>query len=214
MPHNGVIVRTRVKICGITRADDAMVAADAGADAIGLVFYPPSPRHVEIARAEEILRVVPSFVTTVALFVNADSSTIAEVVSATGIDLLQFHGDETPEFCGAQGRPWLRALRMRPDIDLASEAQQYAQARGLLLDAYRPGLPGGTGETFEWSRVPEELGRRVIVAGGLDPGNVGQAIRALRPHAVDVSGGVEAGKGIKDPGKIRNFIDEVRRAEQ
>jgi phosphoribosylanthranilate isomerase len=207
-------MRTRVKICGITRASDALAAADAGADAIGLVFYPPSPRHVDISQAVEILRVVPAFLTTVALFVNAESGTVAEVVRETGIDLLQFHGDETPEFCRAQGRPWLRALRMRPDIDLVSEAERYAQARGLLLDAYRPGVPGGTGETFEWSRVPAELSRRVIVAGGLDPTNVGRAVRALRPYAVDVSGGVEAGKGIKDPVKIKDFIDEVRRAEQ
>jgi phosphoribosylanthranilate isomerase len=214
MPHNPYKMRTRVKICGITRVTDAVAAAEAGADAIGLVFYPPSPRHVEVEQAQAIMRELPAFVTTVALFVNADASTVAEVVDATGVDLLQFHGDETPEFCAAQRRPWLRAVRMRADIDLEDEAERYAGARGLLLDAYRPGVPGGTGETFEWSRVPESLGGRVIVAGGLTPSNVGDAIRALRPVAVDVSGGVEADKGIKDPVKVKTFIDEVRRAEQ
>jgi phosphoribosylanthranilate isomerase len=214
MPHNPYKMRTRVKICGITRVTDAVAAAEAGADAIGLVFYPSSPRHVEVEQAQAIMRELPAFVTTVALFVNADASTVAEVVDATGVDLLQFHGDETPEFCAAQRRPWLRAVRMRADIDLEDEAERYAGARGLLLDAYRPGVPGGTGETFEWSRVPESLGGRVIVAGGLTPSNVGDAIRALRPVAVDVSGGVEADKGIKDPVKIKTFIDEVRRAEQ
>ena len=206
-------MRTRVKICGLTRERDVQAAVVLGADAIGLVFYPPSPRHVEVEQAQAIMRELPAFVTTVALFVNADASTVAEVVDATGVDLLQFHGDETPEFCAAQRRPWLRAVRMRADIDLEDEAERYADARGLLLDAYQPGVPGGTGETFEWSRVPESLGGRVIVAGGLTPSNVGDAIRALRPVAVDVSGGVEADKGIKDPVKIKTFIDEVRRAE-
>lgn len=207
-------MRTRVKICGITRAADGVVAAEAGADAIGLVFYPPSPRNVDLAQAAEIVGVLPPFVTTVALFVNADRDTITRVVSVLGVDLLQFHGDEEPAFCAQHGRPWLRALRMRPDLDLPTEARRFDQARGLLLDAYRPGLPGGTGETFDWGRVPDDLARRVIVAGGLNPGNVGAAVRSLRPYAVDVSGGVEAEKGIKDPDKIREFINEVRRAEQ
>ena len=207
-------MRTRVKICGITRPEDAVAAAEAGTDAIGLVFYPPSPRHVGTTRAAEIVRELPPFVTTVALFVNAESGQVAQVVSEVGVDLLQFHGDETPAFCGAQGRPWLRALRMRPDIDLEAEARRYEDARGLLLDAYRPGVPGGTGEAFDWDRVPSALAGRVVVAGGLDPTNVGDAVRTLRPFAVDVSGGVEAAKGIKDPAKIKMFIDEVRRAEQ
>lgn len=207
-------MRTRVKICGITRVSDAVAAAEAGADAIGLVFYPPSPRNVDLARAAEIARALPPFVTTVALFVNADRDAIARVVDEIGVDLLQFHGDEDPSFCGQHGRPWLRALRMRPDLDLLAEAGRFGQARGLLLDAYQPGLPGGTGETFDWGRVPADLARRVIVAGGLDPGNVGTAVRSLRPYAVDVSGGVEAEKGVKDPVKIRAFINEVRRAEQ
>jgi phosphoribosylanthranilate isomerase len=205
---------TRVKICGITRPEDARAAVEAGADAIGLVFYPPSPRHVTVERAVEVVATLPPFVTTVALFVNAEASVIAEVIAATEVDLLQFHGDETPEACSGHGRPWLRALRMRPDIDLLAEAERYAAARGLLLDAYRPGVPGGTGTTFDWSRVPPDMARRIVVAGGLDPGNVGDAVSRLRPYAVDVSGGVEAEPGIKDPQKIRRFIDEVRRAEQ
>lgn len=206
-------MRTRVKVCGITRVADALVAAEAGADAIGLVFYPPSPRHIDIGQAAQIVRALPPFVTTVALFVNAEDRVIADVVREVGVDLLQFHGDETPAFCARHGRPWLRALRMRPDIDLRQEAGSFAAARGLLLDAYRPGVPGGTGDTFDWQRVPQDLAPRVIIAGGLDPANVGAAVRALRPYAVDVSGGVEADKGIKDPDKIRAFIDEVRRAE-
>ena len=206
-------MRTRVKVCGITRVADALVAAEAGADAIGLVFYPPSPRHIDIGQAAQIVRALPPFVTTVALFVNAEDRVIADVVRDVGVDLLQFHGDETPAFCARHGRPWLRALRMRPDIDLRQEAGSFAAARGLLLDAYRPGVPGGTGDTFDWQRVPQDLAPRVIIAGGLDPANVGAAVRALRPYAVDVSGGVEADKGIKDPAKIRAFIDEVRRAE-
>lgn len=192
---------------------DALVAAEAGADAIGLVFYPPSPRHIDIGQAAQIVRALPPFVTTVALFVNAEDRVIADVVRDVGVDLLQFHGDETPAFCVRHGRPWLRALRMRPDIDLRQEAESFGAARGLLLDAYRPGVPGGTGDTFDWQRVPQDLAPRVIIAGGLDPANVGAAVRALRPYAVDVSGGVEADKGIKDPAKIRAFIDEVRRAE-
>lgn len=207
-------MRTRVKICGITRESDALAAAEAGADAIGLVFYPPSPRHVDIDRAAAIVRRLPPFLTTVGLFVNAGHQSVAEVVREVGVDLLQFHGDEAPDFCGAHGRPWLRALRMRPGIDLRSEAERFGGARGLLLDAYRPGVPGGTGDTFDWARVPAELAPRVIVAGGLDPDNVGTVVRALRPYAVDVSGGVEVDKGIKDPVKIMAFINEVRRAEQ
>ena len=214
MPHNAAMRRVRIKICGLTREADAFAAVEAGADALGFVFYPPSPRHVEVAQAARIVRRLPPFVTTVALFVNPTADTVDEVVTAVGVDLLQFHGDEPPDFCRAHGRPWLKALRMRPDIDLAGEAERYSAARGLLLDAYRPGTPGGTGETFDWSRVPQSLAARIVVAGGLDPGNVGAAVRQLRPYAVDVSGGVEAEKGIKDPDKIREFIDEVRRAEQ
>jgi phosphoribosylanthranilate isomerase len=214
LPHNAQVTRVRVKICGITRLADALAAVEAGADAIGFVFYPPSPRHVTVKQAQAIASRLPPFVTTVGLFVNADGVAIAEVVETVGVDLLQFHGDEPPDFCNAHRRPWLRALRMRPDIDLETEAEAFSAARGLLLDAYRPGVPGGTGETFDWSRIPMWLAARIVVAGGLEPGNVGDAVRRLRPYAVDVSGGVESAKGIKDPVKIREFMNEVRRAEQ
>lgn len=207
-------MRTRVKICGITRDEDALAAVEYGADAIGFVFYEPSPRHVTVERAASIALRLPPFVTTVALFVNAEADAIARVVGEVGVDLLQFHGQECAAYCAQHGRPWIRAVRMKPDTDLISAQAEFAAGRGLLLDAYRPGVPGGTGETFDWDRIPPQLAPRIVLAGGLGPGNVGDAIRRVRPYAVDVSGGVEADKGIKDPDKIKAFIEEVRRAEQ
>jgi len=206
-------MRTRVKICGITRPEDGREAARLGADAIGLVFYPPSPRAVTPERAAAIVRELPPFVTTVGLFVNADAETIAAAVATAGLDLLQFHGDESPADCVGHGRPWIKALRMAPGLDVAAAARRYAGARGILLDAYRPGMPGGTGETFDWERIPADLDLPLILAGGLDPANVGEAVRRVRPWAVDVSGGVEAQKGIKDATKMAAFIDEVRRVD-
>ncbi len=206
-------MRTRVKICGITRPEDGREAARLGADAIGLVFYPPSPRAVTPAQAAAIVRELPPFVTTVGLFVNADAGTIAAAVEAAGLDLLQFHGDESPADCAGHGRPWIKALRMAPGLDVAAEVRRYAGARGILLDAYRPGVPGGTGETFDWERIPADRNLPLILAGGLDPANVGEAVRRVRPWAVDVSGGVEAQKGIKDAAKMAAFIDEVRRVD-
>lgn len=207
-------MRTRVKICGITREQDADAAVDAGADALGFVFYEPSPRYISVDRAAAITRSLPPFVTTVALFVNAESEWIARVVDEVGVDLLQFHGQECAEYCAAHRRPWIRAVAMKPGVDLFVLQAEFAAGRGLLLDAYRPGIPGGTGETFDWDRIPAPMASRVVLAGGLDAGNVGDAVRRVRPYAVDVSGGVEAEKGIKDPRKIKAFIDEVRRAEQ
>ena len=207
-------MKTRVKICGITREQDAAAAVEYGADALGFVFYEPSQRHVGVAQAAAICRTLPPFVTTVALFVNADADTIARVVGEVGVDLLQFHGDEPAEFCGRHQRPWIRAVRVRPGVDLAAIEQEFAGARGLLLDTYRAGVPGGTGETFDWDCIPADLAPRIVLAGGLDAGNVGEAVRCVRPFAVDVSGGVEASKGIKDAAKIKAFIEEVRRAEQ
>lgn len=207
-------MKTRVKICGITREQDAAAAVEHGADAIGLVFYAPSPRHVSIGQAAAICRQLPPFVTTVALFVDADAATIAQVVDEVGVDLLQFHGDETPEACNGHRRPWIRAVRMRPETDLAAEQARFSAGRGLLLDAYRPGVPGGTGDVFDWARIPATLSAKIVLAGGLSAANVGDAVRRVRPFAVDVSGGVEAAKGIKDPVKIKAFIDEVRHAEQ
>jgi len=207
-------MRTRIKICGITRPEDALAAAEEGADAVGLVFYPPSPRHVEIGQAAAIAAQLPPFVTTVGLFVNADAETIAEVVARVGIDLIQFHGNECPDYCSGHGRPWIRALRMKDDVDLDSEMERFSSARGLLLDAYRPGVPGGTGETFDWERIPHGVGGQVILAGGLDPSNVAQAVSQVRPWAVDVSGGVESAPGIKSRDLIAGFVEAVRRGEQ
>lgn len=207
-------MRTRVKICGITREQDAVAAVSHGADAIGLVFYEPSPRHVTIEQAAGICRQLPPFVTSVALFVDADAELVARVVERVGVDLLQFHGNESAGFCAAHGRPWIRAVRMQSNTDLAALQRTYAMARGLLLDTYRPGVPGGTGESFDWTRIPPKLAPRVVLAGGLNAENVGGAVREVGPFAVDVSGGVEAAPGIKDANKIKAFIDEVRRAER
>ncbi len=207
-------MRTRIKICGITRAEDARAAVQAGADALGFVFYPPSPRYVEAGEAASIIRSLPPFITTVALFVNADRETIAEVLGETGIDLIQFHGNECPDYCAEHGRPWIKAVRMKDDVDLDKVARDYAGARALLLDAYRPGVPGGTGEAFDWRRIPVELAGRIVLAGGLTPDNVADAVRQVRPYAVDVSGGVEVEKGIKDADKIKRFMRGVRFGEQ
>ncbi len=202
-------MRTRVKICGITRLEDALAAAGAGADALGFVFYPPSPRNIEVERAAEITAALPPFVTTVALFVNADAETIAEVVRKARIDLLQFHGNECPDYCAQHGRPWIKAIRMKEGVDPEAEARRYAGAQALLLDAYRPGVPGGTGEAFDWDRIPSSLAPRIVLAGGLTPENVTEAVRRVRPWAVDVSGGVEAAPGVKDADKIERFLRGV-----
>ncbi|MBF8779339.1 phosphoribosylanthranilate isomerase [Pseudomonas fulva] len=202
----------RSKICGITRIEDAMAAAEAGADAIGLVFYARSPRAVDVRQARAIIAELPPFVTTVGLFVNASRCELNEILEAVPLDLLQFHGDETPADCEGYHRPWIKALRVRPGDDLEAACQLYAGARGILLDTYVPGVPGGTGEAFDWSLVPPRLSKPVILAGGLAAHNVARAIDQVRPHAVDVSGGVEQGKGIKDPEKIEAFLRAVRQA--
>jgi phosphoribosylanthranilate isomerase len=206
-------ITTRIKICGITCPKDAEQAAKLGADAIGLVFYGPSPRNVDIEQACAVLDVLPPFVTTVGLFVDATADVINGVLEKVNLDLLQFHGDESPEFCDGFERPWIKAIRMAEGVDLHAEAERYAQSWGLLLDAYHPALPGGTGASFEWSRVPHDLQTSVVLAGGLTPENVGEAIRTVRPYAVDVSGGVESEKGIKDWGKMADFIAAVRAAD-
>lgn len=206
--------RTRVKICGITRPEDALVAVEAGADALGLVFYPPSPRCVSLAQAEAIIESLPPFVSVVGLFVNAEAGEIAEAVRRLSLDLIQFHGSECPDDCAGFGRPYIKAIRVREDTDLPAERTRYRQARALLLDTYRPGVPGGTGERFDWSLIPSALAGEVVLAGGLDAENIESAIRQVRPYAVDVSGGVEAAKGIKDPAKLRAFMRGVRRADE
>lgn len=204
---------TAIKICGMTRVEDALVAAHCGAHAIGLVFHKPSPRYVAPARAKEIAHALPPFVTSVGLFVDADADTVRAVMSETQINLLQFHGDETPQYCRQFGAPYLKALRVRPGADLLQYAHDYGDAQGLLLDAYVEGVPGGTGTTFDWSLIPQNLPLPVVLSGGLTPENVTAAIRAVRPWAVDVSSGVEASKGVKDAAKIAAFISGVRNAD-
>ncbi len=202
-------MRTRVKICGITRTRDGRTAAAAGADAIGLVFYANSPRYVEINQAAEIASALPPFVTKVALFVNAPADEIERVVSQVPIDLIQFHGNESPDYCSAQGMPYIKAIRMRPGVNLYEQRELYHHAGGLLVDSYRAGVPGGTGETFNWSLIPADLCAEITLAGGLTPANVAAAIRTVHPWGVDVSGGVEAAKGIKDANAIEQLIRGV-----
>lgn len=207
-------MRTRIKICGITRVQDAIAAANYGADAIGLVFAEQSPRRVDIEQAAWIARAVPPFVSIVALFVNPDAAEIRQVIEAVQPDLLQFHGEEVPAFCASFGRPFLKAVRVRPDLDLLQCAADFAGARGLLLDAYAPDAHGGTGHRFDWSLIPPELPLPVVLAGGLEPGNVAEAVRRVRPWAVDVSSGVEAAKGIKDAAKVAAFIAAVKLVDE
>lgn len=201
----------RIKICGITRVDDALAAAQAGADAIGLVFHPGSPRAVSIEQARTIVGALPPFVTTVGLFVDAEQASIQAVLEQVPLDLLQFHGDEPDDFCQRFNRPYIKAVRVRPGDDLNALAAKWPGACGILLDSYKPGVPGGTGETFDWSMIPSQRSWRLILAGGLQAQNVRQAIGQTAPWAVDVSGGVEAAKGIKDLAKINAFIHEVKR---
>jgi len=202
----------RSKICGITRVEDALAAVEAGADAIGLVFYAKSPRAVTVQQARSIINAMPPFVTTVGLFVDASRCELGEILDAVPLDLLQFHGDESPENCEGYHRPYIKALRVKPGDDIAAQVVLYKNASGVLLDTYVPGIPGGTGEAFDWALVPEGLSKPIILAGGLTAENVAQAIARVRPYAVDVSGGVEAAKGIKDAQKIRAFMQAVRAA--
>ncbi len=201
---------TRIKICGITRPGDAAEAVAAGADAIGLVFFAPSPRAIPVARAAEIARKAPPFVSVVGLFVNPEADWVREVLKEVPLDLLQFHGDEAPAFCASFARPWIKAVRVNGPDAVTRGFQDYSAARGILVDAYHPDRYGGTGQVFDWSLIPDERSAPVILAGGLTPENVAGAIRQVRPWAVDVSGGVEISKGIKDRKRICEFIKEVR----
>ncbi|VXB98645.1 N-(5'-phosphoribosyl)anthranilate isomerase [Pseudomonas sp. 8AS] len=196
----------RSKICGITRVEDALAAAAAGADAIGLVFYAKSPRAVSVAQARQIIAALPPFVTTVGLFVDAGRDELRQILAQVPLDLLQFHGDERAEQCEGHGRPYIKALRVKAGDDVAAQVARYPGAAGVLLDTFVEGVPGGTGLAFDWSLVPADLSKPVILAGGLTPENVAAAIARVRPYAVDVSGGVESAKGIKDADKIRAFI--------
>ena len=183
-----------------------------GVDAIGLVFYKPSPRHVEIPQAASIVASLPPFVTVVALFVNAEADDVSETLRHVRIDLLQFHGDEKPEFCASFGKPWIKALRVKPGMDVSAAMTKYAGASGFLLDAWHPDAMGGTGHGFDWSLTPPEKAGSVILAGGLRPENVVEALRTIQPYALDVSTGVETDtKGIKDVGKMAAFLEEVHR---
>lgn len=202
----------RSKICGITRVDDALTAAKAGADAIGLVFYAKSPRAVDVRQARQIVAALPPFVTTVGLFVNASRCEINEILDAVPLDMLQFHGDETPAQCEGFHRPWFKALRVGNGEDIETQVARYANASGILLDTFVAGVPGGTGERFDWSLIPAALAKPLILAGGLTAENVQQAIAQVRPYAVDVSGGVEASKGVKDASKVMAFVGRVRSA--
>lgn len=204
------MIRVRSKICGITRVEDALAAVEAGADAIGLVFYAKSPRAVSIEQAKAIVAALPPFVTSVGLFVDMPRETLQAVLREVPLDLLQFHGDESPADCEGFARPYIKALRVRADQDVARMMAPYSGACGILLDTFVEGVPGGTGAAFDWSLVPREAGKPIILAGGLTPDNVAQAIAQVRPYAVDVSGGVEAAKGIKDAGKVKAFLQAVQ----
>jgi phosphoribosylanthranilate isomerase len=196
----------RVKICGITSVDDALIAVESGADAIGLVFYEPSSRFVSIDQASAIAKAVGPFVTVVALFVNETKDVIENILKRVPIHVIQFHGDESAEFCEQFSRPYLKALRMHKDIEVGKVISSFSSASGILLDAYSPGVPGGTGETFDWQRVPKDSSKPIILAGGLTPENVGRAVVETNIYGVDVSGGVERAPGIKDATKIKTFI--------
>ena len=206
-------MRTRIKICGITRPADALTAAAAGADAIGLVFYPDSPRYIRPEEARALIRMMPPFIAVVGVFFDATEAAVSEVVETVPVHILQFHGDETPEYCTAWSRPYLKGIRMRDNADLTREAKRFSSARALLVDTYAREHPGGTGKPFDWNRVKGELALPLILAGGLTAENVGTAIKEVHPYAVDVSSGVESEKGIKDSRKIAHFVQAVRRAD-
>jgi phosphoribosylanthranilate isomerase len=202
-------LRVRSKICGITRIEDMLAAVAHGCDAIGLVFYQHSPRFVTLEQAAQIVAALPPFVTAVGLFVDAENQEVERVLQSVRLDLLQFHGDESPAYCASFGRPYIKAVRVRPETNLVQYAADYAGAKALLLDAYTEGVHGGTGQVFDWELIPSDLSLPVILAGGLNPGNVAEAIRRTHPYAVDVSGGVEREKGIKDADKIAAFMRGV-----
>lgn len=202
-------MRTRVKICGLTRPVDMVAAVAAGVDAVGFVFHPASPRAVSAEEARCLCSGLPAFVTAVGLFVDAAPERVRSILDRVPLEVLQFHGEEEPAYCASFGRRWVKALRMRPGIDLLAEQARYGGAAGLLLDTFDPARVGGTGRRFEWERIPAAIAPSIILAGGLAPGNIGEAIRRVRPFGVDVSGGVEASPGVKDAGKIRDFMRQV-----
>ena len=201
----------RVKICGITRSEDLHAACNAGADALGFVFYTKSPRRLSIGQAAELVAQLPPFVQSVGLFVDAEPAFVEAVLKAAPLDLLQFHGNEAPEQCRRYGRPYLKAIRMRPDADLVKYCADFHDARALLLDAYVAGIPGGSGERFDWERIPADLPKPIVLSGGLNPDNVALAVESVRPWAVDVSSGVEAAPGVKDAARVATFIARAKK---
>lgn len=207
-------MRTRVKFCGLTRLADVDVAVALGVDAIGLVFHPASPRAVDAEQAAALVAAVPAFVTAVGLFVDAEADRVRSVLERVPLGALQFHGHEPADYCRSFGRPWIKSVAVRAGVDLEAEAQRYAGATALLLDTYDPALAGGTGRRFDWDLVPAQQAQRIILAGGLTAANIAGAIRQLRPYAVDVSGGIEQAKGVKDPDKMTDFMKGVRDGDQ
>jgi phosphoribosylanthranilate isomerase len=207
-------MRTRVKICGFTQVEDALEAAYLGVDAIGLVFYPPSPRNVSIETATKIAKALPAFVSVVALFVDAEQAFIEQVLQQVPIDCLQFHGDEQPDQCRLYNKPYIKAIRMKPETDITELEQRFSDASALLLDAYHPNIQGGSGSGFDWELIPQNCQLPIILAGGLAPDNAAQAVRQVKPYALDVSSGVEAGKGIKDAAKMAAFIRITNQATE
>lgn len=206
-------MRTRVKICGITRTEDALAAVFSGADAIGFVFWQRSSRNILPQQARSITKSIPAFVTTVGVYVDPTDDWVHETASIANLGLLQFHGNESPEFCDQFALPYVKALRIKEDMDLLEYANRYQSAKALLLDTYNANLPGGTGEVFDWTLIPTNLPLPIILSGGLTPDNVVHAIAKVRPWAVDVSSGVEASKGIKDINKISAFMQRVKNCE-
>ena len=202
-------MRVRIKVCGMTRAEDVAAAAELGVDAVGLIFHPKSPRHLDIVQAQAITAGLPAFVTLTALFLDPEPQVVREVLDQTRVELLQFHGDEPPEFCRGFGRPYIKAVPMGGGAELADYARRYADAAALLLDSHAAGQNGGTGRSFDWSAVPTVEGPPLILAGGLNPGNVAAAIRLVRPYGVDVASGVERAPGVKDRDKMSAFVHEV-----
>lgn len=203
-------MRTRIKICGLTQVSDAVAAANLGVDAIGLVFYPPSPRHVSIEQAVKIVNALPAFVTVVALFVDEQEARISEVLNQVSIDCIQFHGDESVESCRIYNKPYVKAIKMKQGLDVIALAKQYNDASALLLDADHPRIKGGSGSKFNWCLVPENCSLPIILAGGLSVDNVKQAIKSVKPYALDVSSGVESARGIKDIAKMTAFIQQIK----
>ena len=205
--------RTRVKICGITRPEDGAIAAALGVDAIGLVFYPPSPRFVDPETAQRIVAALPPLVTVVGLFMNAEPAAVQAVLTHVSLHLLQFHGDERPSDCAAFGLPYLKAVPMGAGAEVLDYEQRFASAAGLLLDSHGGQKMGGTGQGFDWSRIPVHRKKPLILAGGLHSGNIAEAIRQVRPYAVDVSSGVESARGVKDAELMRAFLQGVYNSE-